>query len=126
MTLPTLIEIDVDQISPNPWQPRQTMAPESLSQLAGSIGRDGLLQPVVVRPIRGDLYELIAGQRRLTAWKMLLEERDDWSPQIPAVVRQVDDRQMMIDALTENQERENIEARTEGLYRLECSPAARS
>ena len=65
-----LLEIRTDQIVPNPYQPRKTIDPESIKELAASIESEGLLQPVVVRRIHDD-YQLIAGERRWRAHQFL-------------------------------------------------------
>ena len=59
-----LAELDIDRIVPNQAQPRKDFDETELHELAQSLGRDGILQPVVVRPIDSDHYELIAGERR--------------------------------------------------------------
>ena len=64
------MEIGTDQIVPNPYQPRKTIDPESIKELAASIESEGLLQPVVVRKILDD-YQLIAGERRWRAHQFL-------------------------------------------------------
>ncbi len=69
-----LLEIEVNQIVPNPYQPRKTIDPESLKELAASIKAEGLLQPVVVRKIHED-YQLIAGERRWRAHQFLKREK---------------------------------------------------
>ena len=109
MTTATVIEIDIDQIQPNPWQPRETIDPEGLRKLADSIKREGLKQFPGVRPVRPELYELRWGQRRLAAWRLLRSEDEAWPQNIPAVVEDVADKQMILDALTENLEREDVD-----------------
>ena len=69
-----LLDIAVNQIVPNPYQPRKTIDPESLKELAASIEAEGLLQPVVVRKILED-YQLIAGERRWRAHQFLKREK---------------------------------------------------
>ena len=66
----SLLELPVDRIVPNPYQPRKTIAPDSIRELAASIEAEGLLQPVVVRKIVDD-YQLISGERRWRAHQML-------------------------------------------------------
>lgn len=95
----------VDSIRPNPQQPRRHFDEASLEALAGSIGRDGVMQPVVVRPVPGPDgggYELVAGERRLRASKMAGLDR------IPAIVRTVDDRTSAELALIENLQRADL------------------
>ena len=69
-----LLEIGTKQIVPNPYQPRKTIDPESIKELAASIEAEGLLQPVVVRKILDD-YQLIAGERRWRAHQLLKREK---------------------------------------------------
>jgi ParB family chromosome partitioning protein len=97
-----LRQIDLDRIRPNPKQPRKDIAPEALAELTESIRRDGLLQPVVVRPIP-DGFELIAGERRWRAAQAagLLK--------VPALVRHVADEHMLEYALIENIQREELD-----------------
>ena len=107
-------DIPVAKILPNPFQPRRIFSEEEIQELAESISRSGLLQPLVVRQMRGkDNFELIAGERRLRAVKLL-----GWET-VPAVVREVDVQEMALFALVENIQRKDIspieEART---YRL--------
>ncbi len=94
-------QIGLDQIRPNPFQPRRTFDEASLEELSDSIRRQGVLQPVVVRPM-GEGYELIVGERRWRASaKAGLKE-------IPALVRHVSDEEMMAQALVENIQREDL------------------
>ena len=69
-----LLEIGTNQIVPNPYQPRKTIDPDSIKELAASIEAEGLLQPVVVRRILDD-YQLIAGERRWRAHQLLKRKR---------------------------------------------------
>jgi ParB family chromosome partitioning protein len=88
-------------VTPNPFQPRKEFTPEALAELESSIREHGVLQPVVVRP-SGDGFQLVAGERRFRASSNLgLKE-------IPAVVREVSDRQMLALALVENLQREDL------------------
>jgi ParB family transcriptional regulator, chromosome partitioning protein len=94
-------EIDIDRISPNPDQPRLKIDEEHLNELAASIRENGILQPVLVRPFENG-YQLIAGERRLSAAQRagLLK--------IPAVVREVPDERLLELALVENIQREPL------------------
>ncbi len=95
--------IAVRAISPNPFQPRRTFRTEELTELAASIKANGLLQPIVVRlSASRRTYELVAGERRLRAVKQL-----GWSD-IPAQVREVEDRSLLVLALVENLQREEL------------------
>lgn len=94
-------EIPVDQVRPNPRQPRQVFAEEALAELVHSIREVGLLQPIVVRKV-DDGYELIMGERRLRAAKQVGLER------IPAIVRETRDDDLLRDALLENLHRAEL------------------
>jgi ParB family chromosome partitioning protein len=94
-------ELPVELIAPNPNQPRRTIDPESLQALADSLGEQGVLQPVLVRPLAGG-YELIAGERRWRAARLAGIER------IPALVRPAGDAQTLELALIENMAREDL------------------
>lgn len=95
--------IAVRAISPNPFQPRRTFGTEELTELAASIKSNGLLQPIVVRlSASRRTYELVAGERRLRAVKQL-----GWTD-IPAQIREVEDRSLLVLALVENLQREEL------------------
>lgn len=91
-------ELPIEQIDPNPYQPRHDFDPGELAELAASIKSQGLLQPVTVRPSPGSpgRYQLIAGERRLRA------SRDLGLATIKAIVRDVEDKQLMELSLVEN------------------------
>ena len=97
-----LAEIELDQIHPNPRQPRKRFDSEQGSGLAESIRAQGLIQPVVVRPRLEGGYELIAGERR---WRAA---RDAGLPAVPALVREADDRDTLLLGLVENVAREDL------------------
>jgi ParB family chromosome partitioning protein len=98
---PVASELDIDQISTNPHQPRLRLDEKSLSGLADSIRTHGVLQPVLVRPL-GNGYQLVAGERRLTAAQRagLLK--------VPALVRDVPDDRLLELSLIENIQREQL------------------
>jgi ParB family chromosome partitioning protein len=108
---PTTNEIPLELVRPNRHQPRTAFDPESLSELAGSISRHGVLQPIVVS-VDGDGYELVAGHRRVLAARLAGRTT------IPAVVRdEVGDRLEL--ALTENLQRSDLNAiETARAYKL--------
>jgi ParB family chromosome partitioning protein len=98
----SLRSLPVDIIQRGKYQPRVDMHQESLQDLADSIGEQGVVQPIVVRSIGAGRYEIIAGERRWRAAQLAgLHE-------IPAVVREVDDRGAIAIALIENIQRENL------------------
>lgn len=98
-----LQRIQVSRIRTNPFQPRREIDPSELSELERSLKASGLLQPITVRR-RGDAYELIAGERRLRAASNI-----GWT-EISAIVRDYDDRTMLVLALVENLQRANLNA----------------
>ena len=99
-----LKEISIDRIHSNPFQPRKDFNPEELRELQMSLKASGLLQPIIVRhlPDGGDDYELIAGERRLRAAAEL-----GWTT-ISAIVRDLDDQELLGHALIENLQRSDL------------------
>lgn len=98
-----LRSLSVTQIRPNPLQPRKEFKPEELADLEASLRVSGLLQPITVRPApRGGGYEIIAGERRLRA-----AQRLGWT-EIPAIVKEVDDRLLLSLAMVENLQRSDL------------------
>lgn len=98
-----LVLLDPREIDPNPKQPRQVFDEESLQELSDSLRRDGMQEPVLVRQ-HGGRYELIGGERRVRASVMADLER------IPAIVRDVEDKDMLKLSLIENVQREDLNA----------------
>jgi ParB family chromosome partitioning protein len=100
----TLTELPVSVISTNPNQPRKGFDEEALASLTASVRELGVLQPVLVRPLADDKYELIAGERRWRAAKRA------GLPSLPAIVREVDDTTSLEHALVENLHRADLNA----------------
>lgn len=100
-------QVPVDRIRPNPYQPRTDFEEGALTDLVESIRANGLLQPLVVRPTE-EGWEVVAGERRLRALRKL-----GWSA-APVVVRELSDQQMLVLALVENLQRENLSPIEEG------------
>lgn len=96
------VSIPVTDIRPNPHQPREDFDEMKLQELADSIRMHGLIQPVTVRPIGNDKYELVSGERRLRATKMA------GISTIPSYIREVDDDDLVAFALIENVQREQL------------------
>ncbi|MEO6445398.1 MAG: ParB/RepB/Spo0J family partition protein [Gemmatimonadaceae bacterium] len=94
--------LPVADIRPNPFQPRRDFKPEELTELENSLRTSGLLQPITVRARTAGGYELVAGERRLRAATRL-----GWSD-IPAIVKTLDDRDMLTLALIENLQRSDL------------------
>ncbi|MDO3413230.1 ParB/RepB/Spo0J family partition protein [Saccharibacillus sp. CPCC 101409] len=98
-----VVDIPLNQLRANPYQPRQTFDEEGLRELAESIRQHGVIQPIIVRSVLKG-YEIIAGERRSRASELAGEST------IPAVVRDFTDQQVMEIALIENVQRENLNA----------------
>jgi len=96
-------EIEISQIETNPFQPRSHFDQEALEELAASIKQIGIIQPITVRKLAENKYQLIAGERRLRASAIAGLER------IPAYVRTADDQSMLELALVENIQREDLD-----------------
>ncbi len=96
-----LVEVSIDEIDANPLQPRRTFSPDKLKELAESIRASGVVQPVLLRR-SGTRYQLVAGERR---WRAA---REAGLETIPAVVREIGDRDALELALTENLLREDL------------------
>jgi ParB family transcriptional regulator, chromosome partitioning protein len=103
-----LKRIHLDQIEPNPDQPRKIFDEAALLELASSILARGLKQPVTVRPIGDDKYQLIMGERRWRAHCLLRNEGMLEDPTILAFVRRTSDEDMSIDAIVENLARADL------------------
>ena len=99
-----IFEIDVTEIQVNPFQPRIHFDKEALNELAESIKVQGIIQPITVRKLDANEYQLISGERRFQASKLAGLTR------IPAYVRTANDQQMLEMALIENIQRENLNA----------------
>jgi len=99
-----LAHVAIEQIHPNPRQPRKRFDHEATAGLADSIRHQGVVQPVVLRPRLEGGYELIAGERR---WRAA---REAGLPTVPAVIREADDRETLLLGLVENVARENLSA----------------
>lgn len=98
---PSPTEIRVDQLEPNPHQPRAALDPARLADLAVSIRQSGVVQPILVRP-RGDRFQIIAGERR---WRAA---REAGLATVPVAVREVPDTELLELALVENIQRQEL------------------
>lgn len=107
-TFSRITEVNIDDIEPNPYQPRRDFDEALLNELAQSIKEHGVIQPISVRRVK-DKYQLVAGERRLRASKMAGLDS------IPAVEKEYDDQQMMEIALIENIQREDLSPIEEAL-----------
>ncbi|QIB65599.1 ParB/RepB/Spo0J family partition protein [Kineobactrum salinum] len=97
-----LKELPVDLVQRGKYQPRRDIDPESLAELAESIRAQGVMQPIIVRPISDRKYEIIAGERRWRAAQMAGLDK------VPAVIREVSDEAAIAMALIENIQREDL------------------
>jgi ParB family chromosome partitioning protein len=108
------LEIDIDRLEPNDYQPRTHIDDEGLQSLARSIQANGVIQPIVARAIENGRYQIIAGERRYHA-AVQVGLRD-----VPVIVREVDDEEVMELALVENLQRKDLTAfeEAEALHQL--------
>jgi ParB family chromosome partitioning protein len=97
-----LANLAVSAIEPHPDQPRRHFDPDALNELAASIAARGVIQPVIVRPLAGGRYQLVAGERR---WRAAQQAQ---LHEIPALIRDLGDRDVMALALIENIQREDL------------------
>ncbi len=95
-------EVDLDRLTPNRLQPRMVMDSSKLEELSRSIRHSGVIQPVVVRRLDGDMFEIVAGERRWRAAQQAGLLR------VPVIVRDVPDDKLLEIALIENLQRENL------------------
>lgn len=102
-----IIYVQSDQIKPSPFQPREDFDQQSLEELSQSIKEKGVIQPILVRR-KGDDYELIAGERRLRAIKLL------GITQIPVIIKEVEDQDSLEISLIENIQRQDLNPIEEG------------
>ncbi|MEG2322590.1 MAG: ParB/RepB/Spo0J family partition protein [Bacilli bacterium] len=103
-----IIEVNLDELRPNPYQPRKVFKEEALQELSESIKKNGVFQPIIVkRSIKG--YDIVAGERRFRASKLA------GLTTIPAIVRNFTEEQMVEIAVLENLQRENLNAIEEAL-----------
>ena len=103
------LDIDVSLINVSPYQPRSTFNDDSLKSLISSIKEQGVIQPILIRKTNKNSYELIAGERRLRAVKVLGYEK------IPAIIKSISDESAAIYALLENIQREDLNPIEEGM-----------
>ena len=107
-TKDTIVEIKLEEIKQNPYQPRTIFNEEKLNELKDSIEKNGLLQPIIVKKaVKG--YYIIAGERRFRAFSLLNRKS------IPAIVKDMSDEEMMVFALLENLQREDLSPLEEAL-----------
>ncbi|WAA09539.1 nucleoid occlusion protein [Fervidibacillus albus] len=97
-----ITQIPISRIRPNRYQPRTIFDEEKIHELAKTIHTHGIIQPIVVRKVEGDFYEIIAGERRFRAVKTL-----DWET-VPAIIRDMNDKETASMALIENLQREEL------------------
>ena len=97
-----VFEVDVDKIVPNPHQPRQIFEEEHLQELANSIKEHGILQPLVLTKADNGKYEVLAGERRLKASKLIGLKK------VPVMVRSASEQQKLELAIVENLQRRNL------------------
>jgi ParB family chromosome partitioning protein len=98
----SVLEVGIDTLEPNPVQPRTHFDPSALEELAASIRESGLVQPILVRALAGDRYQIIAGERRWRAAKQV------GLTAVPVMVRDVPDDRLLEMALVENIQRQEL------------------
>ncbi|WP_291323732.1 ParB/RepB/Spo0J family partition protein [Desulfonatronospira sp.] len=96
------VQLNVQKLKPNPFQPRKKFSEESIQELASSIKENGVLQPILVRRNENQEYEIIAGERR---WRASIEAGHNT---VPALIREFDNKQVLAIALIENLQREDL------------------
>ena len=104
-----LVKLPIEQLQPGKYQPRKDMSPDALEELASSIKTQGIIQPIVVRPIADNSYEIIAGERRWRASQ--IAEIDT----VPCIIKDVPDEAAVAIALIENIQREDLNAMEEAI-----------
>jgi ParB family chromosome partitioning protein len=102
-------QLSIDRISPNPFQPRHDFDPKELDELAASIRENGIIQPVMVRPKADGQFELVAGERRWRAAKLV------GLAQVPVIIREMNDTECLEIALIENIQRSDLNPVDEAL-----------
>jgi len=109
-----LRQLNVDQLRPGKYQPRSRIDQEALKELADSIKAQGVIQPILVRPVAADHYEIVAGERRWRAARMA------GLMTVPVVIKDIPDNQALVAALIENIQREDLNPleQATGLQRL--------
>lgn len=110
----TVGELEIDKLQAGQYQPRTKMDPASLEELAQSIREQGLISPILVRPIAKDKYEIIAGERRFRASKLAGLKK------VPVIIRKISNEKALAWALIENIQREDLNPLEEaaGILRL--------
>ncbi len=98
-----IVEIDIDSIAVNPYQPRSFFNEEALRELASSIKELGVIQPITVRKLAGNSFQIVSGERRFRASKLIANTT------IPAYIRLANDQEMLEMAIVENIQRENLD-----------------
>ncbi len=101
--------LDVTKIQRGKYQPRRDLEPQALEDLSNSIKAQGVMQPIIIRPVAGDMYEIIAGERRWQACQLAGLDT------IPVIVKDVSDEAAIAMALIENIQRENLNAMEEAI-----------
>lgn len=102
-------KIPIEHISPSPMNPRKTFDEGELRELADNIGKQGLLQPITIRPVKGETpYEIVCGERRYRAFRILSESSDRFG-EILAIVREMTDAEAFDAMITENLQRKDVD-----------------
>lgn len=118
LSQPASTSLPLSALQPGTFQPRVHFAPEALEDLARSIREQGVLQPLLVRPLAGGRYEIVAGERRWRAAGLA------GLAEVPVLIRDLDDSQARLAAAVENLQRENLNVIEEVRARLQVAAAA--
>lgn len=110
----SVVYVDINNVKPNENQPRKVFNSEKISELASSIVEHGIIQPLVLRKISSDRYEIVAGERR---WRAA---REAGLKKVPSIIREFTDEENMVIAIIENMQREDLNAieEAEGLRQM--------
>ncbi|MEM5530753.1 ParB/RepB/Spo0J family partition protein [Gammaproteobacteria bacterium AS21] len=103
------LDLDVNKIQRGKYQPRRDLEPQALEDLTNSIKAQGVMQPIIIRPVSADMYEIIAGERRWQASQLAGLDT------IPVIIKDVSDEAAIAMALIENIQRENLNAMEEAI-----------
>lgn len=117
LTQPATTSLPVDRLRPGQFQPRVHFAPDALNELAHSLREQGVLQPLLVRPLDGGIYEIVAGERR---WRAAQQAG---LTEVPVLIRVLDDARARLAAAVENLNRENLNVIEEVRARLQVAAA---
>ncbi|MBO4550100.1 MAG: ParB/RepB/Spo0J family partition protein, partial [Bacteroidaceae bacterium] len=121
-----LINIGLSKISPSPRNPRKTISETELDELAQNIRQQGLLQPITVRPVGKDKYEIVCGERRYKTVKKNADEDKDKKAEIACIVKEMTDDEAFDAMIAENLQRKDVDPMEEAFAFSELVKAGKS